>query len=251
MRLSERDFASELGRNLLVYPFRNEGVDSSSYSLTASGYAWKLSDKESAMNNDAIVIPAKESVLVVTNETVSLQKYLCGLCCCGVSLATKGAIVNTTPIKCGWIGKLIITIHNPTDNQIKIDSGDKIAVLLVDRLRSSTKKAPQNTNHKTTELLAFQGFSLTDEAIRYINDDNYSDVQNLRDALKGEKSYQEFRKKRRYKNLGYAIAVAVAIVALGFAWRFFDVKEFVPALIVMFVGAVGGVAWKKWKASWE
>ena len=251
MRFSERDFASELGRNLLIYPFQSDHIDSSSCDLTASHYAWKLSDKQSAVENGEIKIPAKESVLVVTNETISLQKNLCGICCSSVSLATKGVIINTTPVKCGWIGKQIFTVCNPTNDAITIKVGGKIAVLLVEQLRSSTKKAPQNTNCKTTELLRRQGIQLTDEDTARINDVNYSDVQNLREALKKETTYREFRTKRKHKYVGYVLVVAVAIIAVILAAHFFEAKEFVPALVVAFVCTVGAVTWNMLKVSWE
>ncbi len=251
MRFSERDFASELGRNLLIYPFQSNLIDSSSCDLTASHYAWKLSDKQSAVENGIIKIPAKESVLIVTSETISLQKNLCGLCCSGVSLAAKGIIINTTPIKCGWIGKLLFTVYNPTNDAVTISVGGKIAVLLVEQLSSSTKKAPQNTNCKTTELLRRQGIQLTEEDAGWINDANYSDVQNLREVLKKETTYREFRTKRKHKYVGYAFVVALAIIAVILAAHFFEGKEFVPALVVAFVCTVGAVTWNKLKVSWE
>ncbi len=251
MRFSERDFASELGRNLLIYPLRCEKIDSSSCDLTASRFAWKLSDKKSTVESGKITIPAKESVLIVTNETISLQKNLCGLCCSSVSLATKGVIINTTPIKCGWIGKLIFTVHNPTSKEVQVQEGEKIAVLLIERLRSSTKKGPQNSNRKTTELLVRQGINLTDEDMRQINGDSIADVQNLRDTLRKEESYKEFRNKRRNKYLWYAVAVALAIIAGVLAVRFFDVKDFAPSLVVAFICAVAAVGWNKLKVLWE
>lgn len=251
MRFSERDFASELGRNLLIYPFNSNKIDSSSCDLTTSQYAWKLSDKQSAVEDGKIKIPEKESVLIVTTETISLQKNLCGLCCSSVSLATKGVIINTTPVKCGWIGKLIITVYNPTNDAVTLSVGDKIAVLLVEQLKNSTKKAPQNTNCKTTELLRRQGILLTEEDTGWINDTTCSDVQNLREVLKKETTYREFRTKRKHKNLGYALVVVVAIISVILAAHFFEAKEFVPALIVAFVGTVGTAILNKLKVSLE
>lgn len=251
MRFSERDYASELGKNLLIYPLKAENIDSSSCDLTASRYAWKLSDQKSAVDNITITIPAKESVLIVTNETISLQKNLCGLCCSGVALATKGVITNTTPIKCGWIGKLILTVHNPTSEKVQIRVGDKIAVLLVDRLRSATKKGTQNTNRKTTELLYRQGIKLSDEEVTQINNDSCSDVQNLRERVKQEQSYIQFRNRRRFKYFWYLVAVGLAVIAGVLAAQFFEAKEFVPALVVAFISAVAAVIGRKVKVLLE
>lgn len=251
MRFSERDFASELGRNLLIYPLKAGNIDSSSCDLTASRYAWKLSDKKSAVDNNTITIPAKESVLIVTEETISLQKNLCGLCCSGVALATRGLIINTTPIKCGWIGRLIFTVHNPTSNKVQIRVGDKIAVLLVERLRSSTKKETQNNNRKTTDLLGRLGIELSEEDRNQINAECYVEVQSLRRELRKETSYKEFRKERKFKYSWYIVAVGLAIIAVILAAYFFEAKEFVPALIVAFVCTVGAVIWNKMKVLWE
>ena len=92
---------------------------------------------------------------------------------------------------------------------------------------------------------------MTDEDMRQITNDCIADIQNLRDMLRKEESYKEFRNKRRNKYLWYAVAVALAIIAGVLAAQFFDAKEFVPPLIVAFICAVAAVTWNKLAMLWE
>ncbi|HDR4897215.1 hypothetical protein [Bacillus thuringiensis] len=65
MLLSDNDIKRELikGENITIYPLNIKG---SSINLTASKYAWKVSDRETAIIEDKIAIPPNEAVCIYT-----------------------------------------------------------------------------------------------------------------------------------------------------------------------------------------
>lgn len=216
--LSNRDFAEQMGKNLLIYPFRYSQMDSCSYDITASSLVWILSTGESAVESrskgDHIKFPPGETVLVVSQECISLQKKLCGLCCSSVSLSSLGLIMNTTPIKTGWIGKLLIAIHNPTKKEIVISVGDKIAVLLLDRTHLPTNKQAQIKNYATVNLIKSQNICIDRNISGEI--DTLTDIDTLRAKVVEDKDYQIFLKERRSQHIkkgALLIGTLVAVLA--------------------------------------
>lgn len=63
--LSDNDIKREeiKGKNIMIYPLNIKG---SSINLKASKYAWKVSDRETAIIEDKIVIPPNEAVCIYT-----------------------------------------------------------------------------------------------------------------------------------------------------------------------------------------
>lgn len=232
MRLSERDIGEVIGRNLLIYPFSANRVDSCTVDLTASKLAWSLKTKESACCNDLITCKPNDTVMVVTTESVALFKNLCGVCCSGVSLATEGAVTNTTPVKCGWIGKLIITIYNPTQKDITFAVNSKIAVLLISQMRTKTHKKPQDRNYKTVSLLLSHQIILSDDEKQAINDERYTDYQAMRDALKKLEDYKRIREKRRTRHLPFLLLNILLIIITLTLFISFPIDVFLAALLI-------------------
>lgn len=226
--LSKHDFAKELGKNLLIYPFFEDALDDSSYSLHAYRYAWELDTKSSAVksieNRTIITVPPKKTVLIVTKESVSLQQKLNGICCSGVSNTSKGLFVCTTPIKCGWIGRLIIVVYNTTDKEIRINEGEKIAVLLIDRLYSKAKGSAQNQNKKTLLLLSTI-VGLSDTMIENdISPENMSSIDKMKANLIQSDEYKKFRAaqpKEWWKFILSLIVIIILIFATG-RWLGYD-----------------------------
>ncbi len=68
MLLSDNDIKRELikGENIMIYPLNIKNITGSSINLTASKYARKVSDRETAVIEDKIVIPPNEAVCIYT-----------------------------------------------------------------------------------------------------------------------------------------------------------------------------------------
>jgi deoxycytidine triphosphate deaminase len=242
--LSKHDFAKELGKNLLIYPFSIDSLDHSSYALHAHKYAWELDTKNSALatngDKEFIAVPPKKTVLVLTKESISLQHNLSGICCSGVSNAAKGLLICTTPIKCGWIGRLIVTVYNTTDNQVNINIGEKIAVLLIDRLHSKTQNSIQNQNMKTLQMLT----ALIGESISGLEDEisptNTSNVDHMKTSLINSENYKQFRAsqpKQWWKFVLSLIGILVLIIVIG---KYIGYDKVLSEVISVIVGLLFG-----------
>ena len=230
--LGKRDFAKELGKNLLIYPFSIQSLDDSSYSLHASKFAWKLEEKVTAVSDDetTITIPANKTVLVVTEESVSLQKKLSGICCSGVSNATSGLTICTTPIKCGWIGRLIITIHNTTASDIAINVGSKISVLIIDRLYTKAKGHAQNQNKKTENLLTklFPSIKIDSDDI---SPHHLTDIDAMKSELINDEQYKTFQKSQPKRWWLFALSLVVVIASIILAGERLGYENVLPVVI--------------------
>lgn len=195
--LSNCDFAEQIGKNLLIYPFKYSQMDSCSYDITASKFAWSLSTRNSTtkIESNCIEIPPQDTVVIVSQEIISLQKNLCGLCCSSVTLASSGLIMNTTPIKTGWIGKLLIAISNPTSDGKSISIGDKIAVLFVSKTHTPTNRHPQTRNYATQTHILNNRIQISQQECTEIND--ITDINTLQNKVLQEVDYQSLLKDRK------------------------------------------------------
>jgi dUTPase len=134
--ISNRDLSRKLGKNIKIYPFDEKYVDGASVFVTSSKMAWSLQTKKNLVVNETITIPPNETALVVTKEFISLDNKHCAICVARNRLNSKGLAHYSSPIKPRYTGRLLITLHNDTNEKIPIKIGDKIAVLLFFELTS-------------------------------------------------------------------------------------------------------------------
>ena len=64
------DIINELGKNILIYPLDHCLIKGSSIDLSASKYAWSISDGKSLVKENNIIIPPKQTAIIFTNETI-------------------------------------------------------------------------------------------------------------------------------------------------------------------------------------
>jgi deoxycytidine triphosphate deaminase len=145
--LSERDIIEELGRDILIYPFKQENLIGCCLWLTASEYAYSVKLKELLVpqidpqsNKQFFNIPKGDTVLVWTNESVSLGNSFCGSVHSKVGLVAKGLGHIGTKVNPNWSGILALALHNLSDldTGIQIDVGETIAYLRLYRLESKS-----------------------------------------------------------------------------------------------------------------
>ena len=245
--LSRRDYINELGKKLLIYPFSSTSLDDSSYSLRASAIAYELDEKKSAYNpsDKTIVIPSHKAVLIVTAESISLQKRLNGICLSGVSNASWGLLACSTPVKCGWIGRLIITIVNISNEDRVIHEGDKIGVLVVDRHYTSMNNFPQNRNGNTALILRRRIGDLNEKIEAELSEECYTDIKVMKSRLLNESDYKTVKSElpqRRGRIIAFVLVFVGLIALSGFLFGF---KDIFATLIGALIGSMAPVVYNK------
>ena len=203
--ISDKNVKRILGKEVLIYPLFPENIEGASIFLTASHLAWSLKDKTPSISDDWISIPAGDSIIIMTNESVALSLKYSGICFPRVPNTTHGLITCTTYIKPGWVGKLAVVICNPTNINQKIHVNDSVCVLTIER------KGAQFTIQMLTNL----GISVSPKEEGEISNGAFSDFQNMKYELGKSDNYKKFKEKNK-TFWTEPINILIAIVTICF-----------------------------------
>jgi deoxycytidine triphosphate deaminase len=153
--LSDIDIKKELidGENLMIYPLKLENIKGSSINLTASKYAWKISNGESAVINNRIRIPAHETVCIYTEESFWVSRRIGGTYHSKVSQVSAGLGHISTTLDPQWLGLSLIAVHNHTTEAIDILVGSTFVSLMLSYLQTPATKG-KNENAPSRQDLS-------------------------------------------------------------------------------------------------
>ncbi len=111
---------------------RNDHLKFASYDITPSvvaisskvGMLEKVySNKSSIINSYYIYVKPKDTVLIVSNEFITIPNYIAGYVTSRVSNVANGFGHISTSVDPTWSGALLIALSNPSNRAIKIDVG--------------------------------------------------------------------------------------------------------------------------------
>jgi deoxycytidine triphosphate deaminase len=241
--LSDRDIVRNLGRGILIYPFKPESVKACRVCLTASEYAYAIGKKQrliiqteqkvgsSGQEQKFFYIPAKDTALIWSDESIHFNRYFCGSIHSRVGLASQGTGHLGTTVNPGWSGVLCIAIHNLSDNPIRINVKDvdvPIAYLVVYKLSSESLAENKDTPGRLDLLKGFPNRSEIDD---WFNDRSnkwmVGDTNLLEKKLKDSETY---RKIKRSAPQSFILQYVVSEPAL--VWTFLSVLIALLSLIV-------------------
>jgi deoxycytidine triphosphate deaminase len=198
--LSDQDIKRELGKNILIYPFKRENLKNASYNLTASKLAWSLQTKESIYSQDEsdhempgkIIIKPQTTALIETHETIWVNSKICGTYHSKVSWVSKGLGHIATTLDPEYIGPSLITVHNHSNISIEIiPEQDTFASLMFFYLK--TRSSCQDNNRPgRPEIL--KDFKVTPEQSQWFELPYRKYVIPLRKKLRKSLEYQTFKK---------------------------------------------------------
>lgn len=107
-------------------------ISATSYDLHVGGYfrSNTLVDRQIFEIENEIVIPASGTLLVITREHITLPSWIEAEIGTASNIALKGLIVSHGPIiDPGWGGYLHVSVHNPTQLEIAIQSDEPFLTL--------------------------------------------------------------------------------------------------------------------------
>ena len=89
--LSIVDLKKELGNNIYIYPVHIESIKSNSIDLHISKFAWSLNTKKRIGDDEYIIIPAHDTALIYTEESIYVSRNIGGSYHSKVTLVSQGA----------------------------------------------------------------------------------------------------------------------------------------------------------------
>ena len=128
--LSNVNIARELNKNIWIYNLKTDNIKGSSVNLTASSWAWRVSDGRKAIEGNEIVIPPHETVLVETEEVIHVSDKIAGTYHSKVGCVSLGLGHIGTTLDPNWCGNSLIALHNTRNKESKIKVGDTFVSLI-------------------------------------------------------------------------------------------------------------------------
>jgi deoxycytidine triphosphate deaminase len=204
--LSDQDIKRELGKNILIYPFKEDNLKGASYNLTASRYAWSLSTKKIIYHSqeDKIIIEPGDSALIETHETIWGSKKITGTYHSRVTQVSHGSGHIGTTLDPNYIGPSLIAVHNHSNDTLELTpEKTPFVTLAFHYLYSESSKDHHGNPHGRTEILGIVGIQLSTEESNALNQSYMSDKDLLLSKLEECKDYKKIKAERERKvNLG-------------------------------------------------
>lgn len=196
MQLSNNDIKRELikAKNMSIHPLTVENIKGGSINLTASNMAWKVSDKKSAVVNNQIVIPARDTVCIYTNEALWVSKRIGGTYHSRVSLVSRGLGHISTTLDPGWAGVSLVALNNPTDNEIIINVGDAFVSLMFYYLKSPSSLNGHENVASRPDIA--RSFELSHVESRFLDSGWHKNEENITKRMKSSIAHQEMKSNK-------------------------------------------------------
>lgn len=218
--LSNVDLTKELKRskNVGIYPLTYKNIKGSTYNLTASNYAWSINSEKSLVKGNKIVIPSKDSALIVTKEVIWVSKKMCGSYHSKVSIVSKGGGHIGTTLDPDWSGHSLITVHNHSDKDLVIDVDSTFVSIMFYYLNK--RSSAQQDNH-TSQLNYLYKFidrkNISEEASKFLEEPWKSQSSNIIYKMKTEpdSDYNELVEKSKLSKYGINKKLRIFYIVLG------------------------------------
>lgn len=212
---SDFDIQKHLGKDIGIYPLIKDNIQGSCIQLTASKFAWSAREKKACVNNNKIIMAKHDTTVIMTNEVVYLSKNYAGYCMTRVSLLPFGLSSICTPVKPGWVGHLLISLHNHSDNDYELDVNRGFIIFTIHKLRSSSQRGDPRINGRA-ELLSNLGITISQEETDFLNEPYANDVKILFDKIKSDDIFQEIKREiwKRPKMIS-RIFISFVILCMG------------------------------------
>lgn len=245
--LSNTNLEHALGKHIGIYPLNSDKIEGASIDLTASHYAFSVNRKKSVVKDGVITIDSGDTVIVFSNESLSLDNYYAGACYNRISFSMKGILHASSPLKPNYTGRFSVTLYNASPNSVTIQVGDPVVVVMFQKLNKPATKTQGNGNGSRFDLLQSMKISVTDEGVRTAITE-FDDRTKLLQTMKESEEFKKIKRQTfmsRLKYWGFFICSAVA--SLTFLTLFAnnlnpDIKSLLVAIIGGTVSAVlGGI----------
>ncbi len=176
---SDKDITKSLNKDIVIEPFTPKRLTPIGYDFTVGEYVYSLESGIINIADGAYAIPPKNTVQIMTKESLWVSGRIGGTFHSKVSLVSKGLSHISTTLDPNWYGPLLITLRNNTDKAINLHPEDPFVTLVFARVRT-----PTNMPHKKlpfrkdilVEQLQNQTQEYIDKISNVLNDESISEI---------------------------------------------------------------------------
>ena len=221
--LSDVDIQRKLGKNIIIYPYRNNNLKGASYNLRASKLAWDLSTKQSIYDKsrNRIIIPPRTTALIETYETIWVSQKICGTYHSKVYPVSRGTGHIGTTLDPNYKGLSLIAVHNHSDKEVTFipeDPEDSFVTLTFHYVYTPSSIEEHGNLSGRRPILSKLGINPTEEEERFLN----ADFRNIRQAMKKEmekcKDFKAIERERESQVQKFSLQklyIGLAIITLA------------------------------------
>lgn len=167
--------------HLKIFPFEKQNLTGIGYNISTTDFAFSinlgilLTVHQKTVENGVmryVVIPGNDTVLFFSKEYIEVDKTLAGTFHSKVSCVSQGLGHISTTLDPTWKGQLLISVNNPTSNDIVFDldkSGGNIVTLLLHKLDSPVTGNNIHDNNKGRCELLISHFATPSPTLKYKN----------------------------------------------------------------------------------
>ena len=166
--LTDVDIKKLLGRDIVIEPYTPDSLTPIGYDFTVGDFAFSLETGLLKLADGKYVLPPKNTVQILTTESLWVSSRIAGTFHSKVSLVSKGLSHISTTLDPGWYGPLLITVRNNMDKGFPIKVGSPFVTLIFARVLSPTK-SPHFKPEFRKDILLSQMESQTKEYLRKIS----------------------------------------------------------------------------------
>lgn len=193
--LSIEDLKREIGKGILIYPFKIDNIKAHSINLTASRFAWSLKTKKSIYdsNSNSLVLKAKETSLIYTQESIYVKNHIGGTYHSKVGLVTEGLSHIGTTLDPEYLGLSLIAIHNNSSKDYVLKVGSSFVTLIFHYLNTPTYiKSHNNEASQISKISDFDRYN--DFKMWYNKNDWVNTRRNLKSKLLESDEFKRLQK---------------------------------------------------------
>jgi deoxycytidine triphosphate deaminase len=138
--LSDSDIKNLLDKEIVIQPFDENSLTPIGYDLRVGEFVFSLDRGLLRHSNGLYFIPPKNTVQILTMESLWVSNKIAGTFHSMVSIASKGLSHISTTLDPGWYGPLLITLRNNTNSKIALEVGSSFVTLIFYRLSKPVQK---------------------------------------------------------------------------------------------------------------
>ena len=177
--LSIVDIKKELGTNIYIYPIHSDSIKPNSIDLHVSKFGWSVKTKAALKRNvNHIIIPANDTALLYTEESVFVSDKIGGSFHSKVTLVSLGLGHISTTLDATYVGNLLIAMHNHSNHDISLKIGQELISLHLFYLNTPSYTEQTNDPGHPRMLNGFEKQSV-DEYISWRDENQWNTDQRL------------------------------------------------------------------------
>jgi deoxycytidine triphosphate deaminase len=141
--LTDVDIRRELDKNVVIVPFEEKYLSPIGYDCSVGDFVFSLEFGLLKAEDGSYIIRPKDTVQIMTRESIWLSNRIAGTLHSRVSLVSKGLSHISTTIDPTWYGPLLVTLTNLSNKSVSLRSGQRFVTVVLFNVKSATSTRQQ------------------------------------------------------------------------------------------------------------